>query len=276
MLRKHPLVAYVLLAYGWTWLTILPLLLQRRGWTDTALPNAWEAVGAFGPFLGAVAVLWGAGGLRPFLRSLGRWRIGTGWWLFALLGPFGFLGVALLVTGSAVAPIAGLAGHWSAAGLVDLVLVGALLQSVGEEPGWRGYLLPALRERKGPALATLMLVPVWIFWHLPFFLSRPEFGVAQFAGFSLGILSAAVWLTLLWEGTRSLLIAIVWHTLLNITRGIALAISTRTFLAYGLTVLAGAVVIGLWYVTTTALIGQVEITKTHQQLSHTQKKLRTK
>ena len=54
---------------------------------------------------------------------------------------------------------------------------------------------------------------------------------------------APIWLTYLRERTHSLLVAVVWHAALNITRGIALGFSTGMFLAYGLVVAAGAVVI---------------------------------
>jgi membrane protease YdiL (CAAX protease family) len=131
--------------------------------------------------------------------------------------------------------------------VVDLVLVGAILQSLGEEPGWRGYLLPKMRERFRRLPATLLLFPVWWLWHLPFFLGRPEFGLPQFLGFGLGILSASVWLTFLWERTQSALAAVVWHAVLNVTRGVALGFSTPMFLAYGMVVTVGAVGIVAWW-----------------------------
>lgn len=189
---RHPLPTMIALAYGWTWVTVLPLLaavfvLSRTG---------------------------GAAALRAVLRSFRHWRVGRGWLTFTVLSPVAFL------------------------------------QSLGEEPGWRGCLLPGLLARFGRLPATLLLFPVWWLWHLPFFLSRPEFGVAQLLGFGLGILAASVWMTLLWEGTQSILMAIVWHMLLNITRGIAGAYSTTVFLAYGLVVTLGAVVIVIWWIRT--------------------------
>jgi hypothetical protein len=51
-------------------------------------------------------------------------------------------------------------------GLVKLLVAGSLLQSLGEEPGWRGWFLPKLRERFGQFAATLVLFPVWLLWHL--------------------------------------------------------------------------------------------------------------
>ncbi|MFC6940666.1 type II CAAX prenyl endopeptidase Rce1 family protein [Salinirubellus sp. GCM10025818] len=36
-----------------------------------------------------------------------------------------------------------------------------------EEPGWRGYLLPALQETYSPLTAGLIVGVVWAGWHLP-------------------------------------------------------------------------------------------------------------
>lgn len=247
--QRRPLLAFVLLAYGATWLVMLPLLLQRRGVIPAVLPDAWEALAAFGPCLAAWWVLranpdqpWRA----EWLASLRRWpRAAHGWWL-TVGSPMAFLLVALGFefwrTGAPPPLGAALAATLGTLhGLLDLVLVAALLQSLGEEPGWRGFLLPRLRARHGPLAATLVLFPAWLLWHLPMFLSRPEFGLAQFGGFALGILSAAIWLTAVWEDTRSIAAAVLWHALANVTRGIALAISTPAFLAYGMAVTAGAV-----------------------------------
>jgi uncharacterized protein len=245
--RIRSLLAYLTLAYGWTWLTVLPLVLQKRGLINLGLPDAWEAVGAFGPLLAALVVLRAPGRMAEF-RARVWGSPARGWVAMAVLSPVLFLLLALAAAGTwpdwqrlGVSELATLPG------LIDLLLVAGLLQGLGEEPGWRGYLLPALRQRFGPLAATLVLFPLWLFWHLPFFLARPEFGIAQFAGFSLGILSAAIWLTFLWERTHSIGLAVLWHALLNITRGVALALSTGYFLGFGLVVTAGALGIAGWW-----------------------------
>lgn len=38
---------------------------------------------------------------------------------------------------------------------------------VGEEPGWRGFLLPTLQERYSPLIASLVVWFFWALWHLP-------------------------------------------------------------------------------------------------------------
>jgi CAAX protease family protein len=88
---------------------------------------------------------------------------------------------------------------------------------------------------------------VWLFWHLPSFLMRPEFQVGAWIGFSFGILSAAAWSTLLYDKTRSVLMIVLWHALINITRSIALAVSTAAFLAFAQVMIGiGVVIIIYW------------------------------
>lgn len=255
ILRRYPLASFYTLAYAFTWSLGLPLLLSRRGLVAADIPHWIEPIAAFGPFVAAMLVsraLTGSNGPRALLKSLRHWRVGPVWLAVSLLSPVALLLLAMLVAGvlgggqSFTTPAVG--ELTTLAGLLDLVVVGGLLQAWGEEPGWRGFALPRLRERFGPLPATLVLWPVWLCWHLPFFLSRPEFGWVQWAAFSVGILSAAVWLTLIWDRTHSLLMCLGWHAVVNVCRGLALAVSTAAFLAISNLVLAGALVIAVTWV----------------------------
>ncbi len=65
--------------------------------------------------------------------------------------------------------------------------------------------------------------------------------------FGLGILAAAIWCTLLYDATRSVLVVALWHALINITRGMALSASMAAFLAFAKAVLAVAVIIIIYW-----------------------------
>jgi len=230
-------------------------MLSRRELIAIELSESWEMVAAFGPFAAALLVAWavaGKHGMLGIFKSLGRWRVGWFWALFAVLTPFLCLVLAAIFSTvqTGIWPdleTDGTLALLTLAGLFDLLIVSGFIQGVGEEPGWRGLALPVLRNRYGPLAATLVLFPVWLLWHLPTFLARPDFGLIQWAGFSVGILSAAVWLTLIWDRTRSLLMAVLWHQLININRNIALAISMPMFLAIGNAVLLGALIIIVYW-----------------------------
>lgn len=51
-----------------------------------------------------------------------------------------------------------------------LGIFGGLLSSLGEEIGWRGFLLPALKERLGFNRAVLIVGLFWCLWHFPLLL----------------------------------------------------------------------------------------------------------
>lgn len=258
LLRRHPLLSFYAIAYAFTWALGVPLLLSKRGLIGIQVPHLLEPVAAFGPFVAAVVVMravHGSDGPRALLQSLQRWRVGPGWFAAALLSAPVLLLLALvgaiLMGGAQTSDASRLGELWTATGLFELIVVGGILQSLGEEPGWRGFAIPRLRERLGPLLATLALWPVWLCWHLPFFLSRPAFGWAQWFGFSVGILSAAIWLTLLRDKTQSILMCIGWHAMANICRNAALATSAVAFLIYNNLVLLSALIIVCYWIWST-------------------------
>ncbi len=91
--------------------------------------------------------------------------------------------------------------------------------SLGEEVGWRGFLLPQLLRRNSPLTASLILGVVWALWHLP---------IDIYAGYLLEGFGAIVirtttllplsilftWFYLKTDG--NLLIALFLHTSINI------------------------------------------------------------
>ena len=94
-----------------------------------------------------------------------------------------------------------------------------LTSGLGEEVGWRGYLLPALQRRRGALKATLLLWLVWLGWHAPFFFYVPsyrEMGLVGVPELAFSLLAGAVLLTWLANGSGSLLMVILWHGLFNV------------------------------------------------------------
>lgn len=255
MIRRFPLLSYFVLAYLLTWAIEVPMALGIRGVIDFHLPLWVEAIAAFGPFAAAVIVLGvteGPEGVSRLLASLCRWRVPPLWFLVTVVPPFLVMIAALAITGETGKLFSGqLCRDLVDAGkMMELIFISSLIRGVGEEPGWRGYALPMLRERHGPLVATLLLWPVWALWHLPSFLARPEFAVGAAIGFTFGILAATAWTTLLYDKTRSVLMIAIWHALVNITRGITGAASNEAFMAYAQVALVLGVAVMLYWIVT--------------------------
>ena len=255
LIRRYPTSSYYALACALTWLIAIPLLFSERGWVSWHIPAELEGLAAFGPFAAALIitrVVSGGAGVQELLRSCVNWRVPRPWLLFTLLSPFLVLAAALLLVPptDAADPAMQIRGFVFSSAFIEVIVFGGLFQGVGEEPGWRGFAIARLRQQRGPLLATLMLFPVWLCWHIPMFLSRPEFNLGAWFGFSLGILSAAIWLTLIYDATRSILMVIAWHMLINICRGLALAVSTPAFLMFGQVVAGAALLIVVFWLAT--------------------------
>jgi membrane protease YdiL (CAAX protease family) len=82
------------------------------------------------------------------------------------------------------------------------VLVGPL----GEELGWRGFLLPRLAERMDLLSASLLVGVVWTFWHAPLFWAPSG---SLISGAPVTVQSVAVFVAIV--AGLSCLIAWVWH-----------------------------------------------------------------
>jgi uncharacterized protein len=98
-----------------------------------------------------------------------------------------------------------------------------------EEFGWRGFALPRLQERFGPLLGTLILGILGALWHLPLWLSNPEYhgAAADLIGISLpffflrytgSYIGAAIIYTWLYNRTNgSIFLPMLFHASINTT-----------------------------------------------------------
>jgi membrane protease YdiL (CAAX protease family) len=192
--RRHPLAAFVLLAYGLSW-SVWAIALAGGGGL------AILAVGAFGPAAAAALVLRAEGRpLGPWAGRIVRWRVPGRYYLYALGLPpalFAAANLVLAALGEEVHP-ARLGGAIPAY-LATFVLV-ALIGGGQEEPGWRGFALDRLQARHSPLLATALLGLVWGLWHLPIY------GLAF-----VGPMLFVVFYTWLWNRTGSVLLCVLLH-----------------------------------------------------------------
>jgi membrane protease YdiL (CAAX protease family) len=204
-IRKHPVVGFVVIAFGWTW--PLAALIEQ----SLILP----LLGLFGPCVAAVAVVYACDG-RAGLARLGRGfrptRALATWGVLAALLPLVLLVPVWLLHRLCCGATGFGVGELSLLSLVVAVLI------VGEEVGWRGFLLPFLLERHPPLTSSFIVGLIWAVWHLPNFLmpNYPHFGL-PFSAFVLLTLAFSVLFTWLHLNTSgSLLIAVIFHAALNI------------------------------------------------------------
>lgn len=249
------IIAFVLLACGLAWLVCLPLWLGR-GLAEPAAGVLLPAM-MFTPAVAALVVTFvlrvprrgrraevlGLWPLRPARRVV--WLIVAGWLAppvivalgILLSAAFGFVRLDLgfsafaaqlesaLPPGTPLPPV-GLVVGAQIASIPIAALVNAVF-AFGEELGWRGWLVPALRPL-GTGTALLASGAIWGLWHSPIILLGYNFGRTDISGVLFMVGGCVAWGVLLgWLRLRSASVwpAVVAHGALNASAGLVLLVA---------------------------------------------------
>ena len=204
LIRSYPLVAYSVLAFAFS--LALALLLN--------VSLVFGLLALFGPAAAALIVsrVWrGRAEVAELWAVTKRWRVHPGWYVGAAVLPAAGFAVGHLLyvaTGNPMLPIPG---------TIQPILFVLFVLVIGEEIGWRGFLLRHLLEQRSPLVAALLVGVVWALWHTPLYFipGMPSYG-GPFLAFAAWAMSLSFLLTWLWIGTRSVLLATVMHGSANL------------------------------------------------------------
>jgi membrane protease YdiL (CAAX protease family) len=251
LVKRHPLITFFVLAYALSWILESPLVFLRDSVTDTQGLILTILASNVPSVLGIVltATVFGRGALRKLLGRLLIWRVNPLWYLLLVLGP------AALVAG--VVPLNALMGGPALSLGMPLLGIAVFLafhivpgSALGEEIGWRGYVLPRLQSRMSALSAALIIGPIWALWHLPLWLTgEPGRTPTLYAGFVVSVIALSVILTWVYNSTRgSLLMVVLLHATYNLPITLAIDdLGTRAtlpvLLYFGLLVVAAIVVV---------------------------------
>jgi len=192
-------------------------------------------IGAYGPTIAAIIVetlSTGSQGARALLKKLLIWKVNFGWYFFILAVPVvlyslnvwssSFFGFQLGQTNIKE-------GFISAFGFILLALP---FGPMGEELGWRGFMLPRLLRKYNVWKSSLILGFVWTFWHIASFTfpgaaipSIFDVSVWTIFLYLLSICAETLLMTFVFIKTKgSVLIAILFHAVFNASSNIVLTI----------------------------------------------------
>jgi CAAX protease family protein len=222
--RRHALLSYYLLTFAISWGAFV-LAAGPDGFTNTQ----WQTDARFplvvlgmlaGPTVAGLlltGVLDGRGGLLRIWSSLLVWRVGAGWYLYALV-PAPVVAVLALWLLGLSSPV--FAAADKAAVVVPALVAG--LSAIFEEVGWTGFAVPRFRGRHGVFATGLIVGVLWAAWHLlqqlyivGTYLGDLPLGVylpLALVSTVLGLTAYRVLMVRLYDRTRSLLVTTLMHS----------------------------------------------------------------
>lgn len=199
LIRRYPVVWF----YSLAWVLgagIVYLVEQEVLPSSLALASALSA--SIAGFI-MTAAEDGRGGLKQMLSGLLIWRVGIGYWLFAIL----FIVPAILL-GSLFNPLfngdpISMRNMQPAFSFLPLFIGFFIVAGLGEELGWTGFLMPRLQACFGALTSSIIRAILVGIWHLPLFLfSRLQ--PATFTDFPYAA----------WIAQKGFLVAIVTTTIM--------------------------------------------------------------
>lgn len=182
----HPVLFYAL-TFAIAWTAWAPLLLHVRGIVKLPIPYAvalfvCQTIGAFAPLisLSLIQRIKRTPGLvEGVLRKIRLKGVSLRWLLLPAVFP-----VAIAIATAIVHPLVSAEGSvsilrpetvgelgWALLLVIPFTFVVAMIGSpLGEEPGWRGYVLDHFAQKGQGLRGSAIVAVLWWSWHVPLFI----------------------------------------------------------------------------------------------------------
>jgi uncharacterized protein len=212
------LVFFFLLAFGLSWISAVFLEIFDLKTPDSITDPAaflfvfFALLGSIGPSLAAfimTGITEGKPGVKALWKRFWNRNLSLKWLLVTLL----FYDAVLLVANLVARTIDGQTypfvdlpdPFWT---IIPISLSLFISSGMGEEFGWRGYVLPRFQAKWNALTSSIILGLIWASWHIPFFF----------------ITSAGLYQKNFWEWVPQMLLGSVIYTwIFNNTKGSVLA-----------------------------------------------------
>ncbi|MDW3652141.1 MAG: type II CAAX endopeptidase family protein [Bacteroidia bacterium] len=232
LIKKHPIASFLLINYLISWPTLYisyQIILAEESITPMALIGF---IGAYGPSIAAIWVQYiiDKTQLKVLLGKLLRFKAKPKVYLYVIFLPILLYCLAYAASVLYQGEMLGL-DVWAGLTSIPLWFLAALpFGPMGEELGWRGFMLPKLLEKHSILKSTLYVGLAWGVWHLASF-TFPGAAIPSFLSvnvwtiglYMLNTISLSILFTYIhFVSKASVFLAILLHAFFNAASNIAL------------------------------------------------------
>jgi len=232
-MNKNKLYVFLTLTFLWSWTNwFIGLNYLLDGINQESISKFITVffIGVYGPALSSIFTTLffdGFKGVFELIKKFFIWKVPLKYYIYIIALPLIFVLIAIGLYNQFVGDI-GAFDKTAYISIPTILLAGSYAGPLGEELGWRGFLLPEL-QKSFPNLKTAIVIGViWFLWHIPLWWApfgtlvsgSPITFLPVFTYFVMLICLSIIITWLVINSKGSVLIAFLFH--LSINAGIAL------------------------------------------------------
>ena len=232
MIRKK-IYVFLTIAFLWSWTNwLIGLNYLSDGINQETIDKFLILffVGVYGPSISSIITTLffdGLKGVFELIKKIFFWKVSFKYYLYIIILPITFVLIGIGLYSQFFGDI-GAFDKMAFLAIPTVLLTGSYAGPLGEELGWRGFLLPEL-QKKYPNLKSAILIGViWFLWHIPLWWAPfgtlvsggPITFLPVFTYFMMLICLSVIITWLVVKSKGSVLIAFLFH--LSINAGLAL------------------------------------------------------
>ncbi|MBD1364845.1 CPBP family intramembrane metalloprotease [Mucilaginibacter sp. ZT4R22] len=199
---KYPVSCFIGLAFAISLLIGFPLknliLNDVFAGSEIGMGYLSKIPVVFGPAIAAIIVTYatlGAAGLKALFSRLTPYIEHIIWWFGLPFAGLAITAIAFVVGGFTFGELVAMATSVSPMVLTMHLAGSIVIIGLGEELGWRGWLLPKLAQTRTLKNATILVFITWALWHLPLFFAGYRVAIP----FTVIVLALSIIFTWLWN-----------------------------------------------------------------------------
>ena len=165
---------FLLLTFAWSWIFwIIGLKHLSEGITQETISKflIYFFTGVYGPTIGAILTTVFFDGFKDTLRLLKKlfiWNVSLKNYLFIILLPLIFVIIGIGLYSLFIGDI-GSFDKMAFRSIPAVLWAGFYAGPLGEELGWRGFLLSEFQKRFASLKSAILIGIIWFVWHIPLF-----------------------------------------------------------------------------------------------------------
>jgi membrane protease YdiL (CAAX protease family) len=224
---------FLILTIVWSWsFWFIGLDHLTNGITQESIGNflMFFFTGVYGPTISGIVttlIFDGIAGVLSLLKKLFIWNVPLKNYLYIIILPLIFVIVGIGLYYIFIGDI-GSFDKMAFLSIPTILLAGLYAGPLGEELGWRGFLLPEFQKIYSNLKSAILIGIIWFVWHIPLFwapfgtlVSGEPISFLPVITYFIMIICLSIIITwLVIESKGSVLVAILFH--LSINAGIAL------------------------------------------------------